>query len=170
MARSEMWTGTDPVYVPYDGPRDFTVRTVVSENGELVSDLPFRDLFVAAGNRWGVPPQILASMAKAESGFTLDAVSPDNAQGILQFLPTTANWMGVDPSNPASAIDGAARYIRAELEKFDDMAMAVAAYNAGSGAVSRYGGIPPYAETEAYVEKVLRYAGWEEAASKSEMV
>ncbi|HBU75112.1 MAG TPA: hypothetical protein DEB38_02455 [Acidimicrobiaceae bacterium] len=170
MSRSEMLTGTDPVYVPYDGPRDFTVRNVLSDSGELVSDLPFRDLFVAAGNRWGVPPQILASMAKVESEFNLDAVSPDNAQGMLQFLPTTANWMGVDPSNPASAIDGAARYIRAELEKFDDMAMAVAAYNAGSGAVSRYEGIPPYAETEAYVEKVLGYAGWEESASESEIV
>ena len=71
MSRSEMLTGTDPVYVPYDGPRDFTVRTVVSENGELVSDLPFRDLFVAAGNRWGVPPQILATWPKQNQGSPL---------------------------------------------------------------------------------------------------
>lgn len=160
MSRQELLTGTDPVYVEYDGPRDFTVVSVVDEAGDLVADLPFRDVFIAAGNRWGVPPEILAGMAKAESGFNLDAVSPDNAQGLMQFLPSTATWMGVDPSNPASAIDGAARYIRAELEKFDDMELAIAAYNAGSGNVSKYDGIPPFAETQAYVPRVLSFAGW----------
>ena len=160
MSRQELLTGTDPVYVEYDGPRDFTVVSVVDDAGDLAADLPFRDVFIAAGNRWGVPPEILAGMAKAESGFNLDAVSPDNAQGLMQFLPSTATWMGVDPSNPASAIDGAARYIRAELEKFDDMELAIAAYNAGSGNVSKYDGIPPFAETQAYVPRVLSFAGW----------
>lgn len=160
MSRQELLTGTDPVYVDYGGPRDFTVVSVIDDAGALSSDLPFRDLFIAAGNRWGVPPEILAGIAKAESGFNLDAVSPDNAQGLMQFLPSTADWMGVDPSNPASAIDGAARYIRAELDKFDDMSLAIAAYNAGSGNVSKYGGIPPFAETQAYVPKVLSFAGW----------
>ena len=117
----------------------------------------------------GSSPQILASMAKAESGFTLDAVSPDNAQGILQFLPTTANWMGVDPSNQHQRSMVLLATSEPNLRSSTTWRWQ-SPHTTRLRAVSRYGGIPPYAETEAYVEKVLRYAGWEEAASKSEMV
>jgi soluble lytic murein transglycosylase-like protein len=73
----------------------------------------------------------------------------------MQFMPATAASMGVDPWDPASAVDGAARYLRASLDQFGSTELAVASYNAGRGAVARHGGIPPYPETRNYVRKVL---------------
>jgi soluble lytic murein transglycosylase-like protein len=70
-------------------------------------------------------------------------------------MPATAAEMGVDAFDPASAVDGAARYLRKSLDQFGSFELAIASYNAGRGAVSRYGGIPPYPETQNYVEKVL---------------
>jgi soluble lytic murein transglycosylase-like protein len=74
----------------------------------------------------------------------------------MQFMPATAAEMGVDPSDPASAIDGAARYLRTSIDQFGSTELAIASYNAGRGAVSRFGGIPPYPETQNYVEKVTQ--------------
>lgn len=116
---------------------------------------PYRALFLEAGTRWNVDPALLAAVAQAESAFRPDAVSPVGAQGLMQFMPATAAEMGVDPWNPASAIDGAARYLRRSLDTFGEADLAIASYNAGRGAVSRHGGIPPYRETRNYVQKVL---------------
>jgi len=115
----------------------------------------YQALFIEAGRRWNVDPKLLAAVAQAESGFNPNAKSPAGAQGLMQFMPATAAEMGVDPWNPASAIDGAARYLRASLDRFGSTELAVASYNAGRGAVARYGGVPPYRETRAYVDKVL---------------
>ncbi|MGH1489483.1 MAG: transglycosylase SLT domain-containing protein [Acidimicrobiales bacterium] len=114
----------------------------------------YEPMFEAAGERWGVDPALLAAVAQTESGFNRYAVSPVGAQGLMQFMPATAAEMGVDPSDPASAIDGAARYLRTSIDQFGSTDLAIASYNAGRGAVSRYGGIPPYNETQNYVEKV----------------
>ncbi len=116
---------------------------------------PFAELFEAAGRRHNVDPALLAAVAKAESGFDTSAVSPVGAQGLMQFMPATAQEMGVDPWDPASAIDGAARYLRNSLDRFGSVDLAVASYNAGPGAVARHGGIPPYPETQNYVRTVL---------------
>lgn len=116
---------------------------------------PFVPLFEQAGARYGIDPALLAAVAWTESGFRPDAVSSAGALGLMQIMPGTAAHLGVDPRDPAQAVDGAARYLRAQLDAFGgDTTLALAAYNAGPGAVRQHGGVPPYAETMAYVQKV----------------
>lgn len=122
----------------------------------------YQSMFVAAGNAHGVDPALLAAVAQVESNFNPNAISPSGARGLMQFMPTTAAAMGVNPDDPASAIDGAARYLRENLDRFGTVPLALAAYNAGPGAVQRFGGIPPYAETQRYVVKVQEL--WKENA------
>ncbi len=107
----------------------------------------------------GIPSSLLAGLIQQESGFNPDAVSSAGAEGIAQFMPATAAGMGVDPYDPTSAINGAAQMLGSYTKQFGSYADALAAYNAGSAAVERYGGIPPYTETQAYVPAVLSLAG-----------
>jgi soluble lytic murein transglycosylase-like protein len=122
--------------------------------GAGLAGVPYADLFTAAGARHGVQPALLAAVAQVESGFDPAAVSPAGATGLMQFMPATAAGLGVDPANPASAVDGAARYLRQLTDRFGSTELALAAYNAGPGTVARSGGIPPYPETRSYVGKV----------------
>ncbi|WP_369136743.1 transglycosylase SLT domain-containing protein [Modestobacter versicolor] len=122
--------------------------------GGSVAGVPYADLFNQAGARHGVAPALLAAVAKTESGFNSSAVSPAGATGLMQFMPATAKGLGVDATDPASAIDGAARYLAGLTKQFGSTDLALAAYNAGPGTVQRYGGVPPYAETTSYVQKV----------------
>ena len=115
----------------------------------------FEQLFQAAGARHGVSPALLASVAKAESGLNPRAVSSAGAQGLMQLMPDTAKSLGVDAFDPAQAVDGAARLLKSHLETFGSTELALAAYNAGPGAVRRHGGVPPYAETQTYVRRVI---------------
>jgi hypothetical protein len=123
-----------------------------------LAGVPYSDLFSRAGSRYGVDPSLLAAMASQESGFNASAVSPAGAQGLMQFMPATAAGLGVNPLDPGSAIDGAARYLSSLKKQFGSTDLALAAYNAGPGTVSRYGGIPPYAETQKYVRAVMSKA------------
>ncbi len=116
----------------------------------------FVPAFTAAAQATGVDARLLASVAWTESGFNAAAVSRAGAQGLMQIMPATARGLGVDPTDPQQAALGAARYLAENLQKFDGRTdLALAAYNAGPGAVRKHGGIPPYAETQAYVSKVL---------------
>jgi peptidoglycan DL-endopeptidase CwlO len=112
-------------------------------------------LFLASAARYGLSPQLLAAVGKVESGFNPNAVSPAGAQGLMQLMPSTAASLGVDPHDPAQAIDGAARLLSQNLARFGSVPLAVAAYNAGSGAVQTYGGVPPFPETQTYVQRVM---------------
>lgn len=116
----------------------------------------FADDFAAAERQYNLPSGILAAVAQAESGGRSDAVSSAGAQGLMQLMPGTAAALGVgDPFDPTQAIRGAAQYLSDNLAAFDgSVTKALAAYNAGPGAVRQYGGVPPYAETQNYVRQI----------------
>jgi len=121
---------------------------------------PYDDLIAQAAQANGVDPALLKGLIRQESNFDPNAHSPAGATGLTQLMPATAAGLGVgDTSDPAQAIEGGAKYLRQQLDRFGgDEAKALAAYNAGPGAVQRFGGVPPYAETQGYVQKVLGYA------------
>ena len=128
-----------------------------------VEGTPFASLFNAAGTKYGVSPALLAAVAKQESGFRPDAVSPAGARGLMQLMPGTAKGLGVTNAfDPAQAVDGAARMLRDLTRRFGSPELALAAYNAGPGAVLKYDGIPPYPETQHYVRNVM--ASWKALA------
>ncbi len=121
---------------------------------------PFAADIQAAAARHGIDPALLTGLIRAESNFDPNATSPAGAQGLTQLMPATAAGLGVtNPLDPAQAIEGGAKYLRQQLDRFGgDASKALAAYNAGPGAVERFGGIPPYEETQNYVRRVLGYA------------
>ncbi|NMO50189.1 transglycosylase SLT domain-containing protein [Actinoplanes sp. TBRC 11911] len=128
----------------------------LSGTGSL-SGVPYADLFVQAGQKYGVSPKLLAAVAKVESGYNPNAVSKVGAQGLMQLMPSTARGLGVrDSFDPEQAINGGAKLLAHNLREFKSLPLALAAYNAGGGAVHKYGGIPPFAETQAYVPKVRK--------------
>jgi peptidoglycan DL-endopeptidase CwlO len=149
----------DPTLIRRVLPDATSTPAVASARGAgSLAGVPYADLFTQAGSRHGVDPAVLAAMAKTESGFDSSAVSAAGARGLMQFMPATAAGLGVDTSDAASSIDGAARYLSSLTEQFGSTPLALAAYNAGPGTVQRYGGIPPYAETQSYVQKVTSAA------------
>jgi len=117
-------------------------------------------LITETARRHGVDPELVRAVVSVESAFHPDAVSPKGAQGLMQLMPSTARSLGVtDALDPASNVEGGTRFLRALIDRYHgDVKRALAAYNAGEGAVARHGGIPPYPETRAYVEKVLERA------------
>ena len=115
-----------------------------------------KDLIREAAERAGLPPAFVASVAQVESGFQAKAVSPKGAIGVMQLMPATAKALGADPNDLRQNIDAGTRLLRDLLLKYDgDVVKALAAYNAGSGAVARYQGLPPFDETRRYVNKVI---------------
>lgn len=125
----------------------------------------FQALIEAAARRYDLDPALLNAVIQQESGFKPNVVSPAGAVGLMQLMPGTARSMGVtNPFDPAQNIDGGARYLRTQLDRFGSLPLALAAYNAGPGAVHKFGGIPPYAETQRYVRAVSalyeRYKEW----------
>src|SRR3954451_13360627 len=121
---------------------------------------PFAAEIDAAATRNGVDPALLRAVMRQESNFNADARSPAGAMGLTQLMPATAAGLGVtNPSDPAQSIEGGAKYLKQQLDRFGgDVSKALAAYNAGPGAVQKYNGVPPYAETQNYVRNVTAYA------------
>ncbi len=139
-------------------------HTLAGVSGETVRrEERFADIIARAAAQYGLRPELLRAVITAESNFNPNAVSRAGAQGLMQLMPGTAAGLGVtNPFDPEQNIFGGARYLRAQLDRFHgDERLALAAYNAGPGAVSRYHGIPPFPETQHYVTRVLSLANSE---------
>ena len=136
---------------------------------DITPDVPFGELIHDAARRHGLNPELVAAVARAESAFRADAVSVKGARGLMQLMPATAEWLGVELQHvhdPALNLDAGARYLRRLADKFeDDLSLVLAAYNAGEGTVARYGGVPPYRETQNYLKRIFGFLGVEESAS-----
>jgi len=134
-----------------------SVAALTPAAAELV---PFVREIAAAANKYGVDAALLAGLVKQESNFNPRAQSGVGAKGLTQLMDGTARGLGVtDAFDPAQALDGGARFLAGLLKQFHgDEKLALAAYNAGPGAVQKFGGIPPYQETQRYVPKVLGFA------------
>lgn len=146
--------------VRYDKPEMLTGRVsdrIASVNPE--QRRRWRNTIVRIAKQHRLDPALLHAVISAESSFIPEAVSEAGAMGMMQLMPSTAQRFGVDdPFDPEANIDGGARYLRHLLDRFADLNLALAAYNAGEAAVQSYGNIiPPYPETQRYVEKVLAY-------------
>lgn len=124
------------------------------------STLTPKELVTEAAMRHGLPPEFVHSVASAESAYKVNAVSHKGAIGVMQLMPGTAQMLNADPNNVEQNIDAGTRHLRDLLIKYQDdpnpVRRALAAYNAGAGAVSKYNGVPPYRETQQYVEKVIQ--------------
>jgi hypothetical protein len=145
--------------VPPSLVRGFVPDEVLDELDVPGGDV--RALAAAAARRHGLDPELVLAVVAVESGFRPQAVSPKGAQGLMQLMPKTASELGVaDAFDPEQNLDGGVRHLGSLLSLYGgDVRRALAAYNAGEGAVARHNGVPPYAETRAYVERVLaRYS------------
>ena len=133
------------------------VVTTPSVSAErLPSDSAYLDTIQRVAQKYGVDPKLVSAVAEVESGFNPNAVSSAGAVGIMQLMPETAASLGVNPYDAQQNIEGGTRYLRQLMDAFPgDLRRAVAAYNAGPQTVREYGGVPPYGETQAYVDSVL---------------
>jgi soluble lytic murein transglycosylase-like protein len=153
-----------PLTAPTTSPLPTTTTASTSPTafaaGEETGSVPFASTIEAACAKYGLNPNLLAGLIEQESHFDPTVGSAAGAQGLTELMPETASSLGVtDPHDPTQSIEGGARLLSEKLKEFGgNTELALAAYNAGSGAVQQYNGIPPYPETEQYVQKVLGYA------------
>lgn len=148
----------------YDGSvrlrPDYSKETAATEDSSNVSYRgnykgAYLEVARAAARKHGVPEDMFLRLVQQESGWNAGAVSNKGATGLAQLMPGTAARLGVDPNVPEQNLDGGARYLRMMYDRFGSWRLALAAYNAGPGAVEQHGGIPPYTETKNYVAAIL---------------
>ncbi len=160
---------TDVLRVEPDEEVDAEPATPVAPHAGVVDSTPrtIEQMVREAAFKYALPRSLVRAVARAESALDPAAISPKGAQGVMQLMPGTARELGVDNVfDPAQNIDAGARRLRQLLEKYDGrVAEALAAYNAGAGAVTRHRGVPPYRETRGYIRRVVKDF---EASEKSE--
>lgn len=154
------YTGTNHVFYPSTLSNLLTTSTQVpiSTTKNRTHDLKgYAHIIKKAADQFNLPERLITSIIQHESNFNSQAVSAAGAQGLMQLMPGTARFLGVkDSFNPEQNIIGGAKYLRQMLNQFNgNIELALAAYNAGPGNVKKYGGIPPFKETQGYVKKVL---------------
>lgn len=150
---------SSPVATPIAGRRALDFRKNDENN--------FHDAIEMYGEQYGVDAKLIAAIVRCESNFNPMAVSPKGAQGLMQLMPDTARMVNVDdPFDPLQNLDGGIRHFKSLLTTFGDTRLALAAYNAGEGAVRKYNGIPPFTETRNYVDTIMSlYHGKGKAAA-----
>ncbi len=143
--------------VPASVLQSLSAASSSSDHTSSISKTDYQSAIEEAAAKFNVPAKLIEAVIKQESGFNADAVSSAGATGLMQLMPSTAKFLGVDDAkDPLQNIMGGTKYLRQMLDKFDgDMSLALAAYNAGPGNVSKYNGIPPFKETQNYVKKIL---------------
>ena len=134
-----------------------SIRHIAASNASptTTSSSSLNSTFAAASSYYNLPPGLLSAVAKVESNYNPQAVSPAGAVGIMQIMPSTAQGMGINPADPVQAIFAAGQLLSEKLNHFGSVPLALAAYNAGDGAVEASGGVPPYQETQSYISKVI---------------
>ena len=162
-ASVRLYTKDGVTEVPTDSVASFEAEEYIAPSvapPKVDAPLPVRDtrtLVRDAALRSGLPPSLVESVARVESALRPEAISPKGALGVMQLMPATARKLDADPRDTAQNIDAGARLLRELLIKYGgDVVKALSAYNAGEGAVDRYRGMPPYRETQDYVDKVIR--------------
>lgn len=152
---SLQYNGLNSVYLP-NGLQTAISNPVASSLASKTGEHDFTDFIRRAAERYRLPENLISSVIKQESNFNSSAVSGAGAMGLMQLMPGTAKLLGVtDGFDPEQNIMGGAKYLRQMLDQFGTIETALAAYNAGPGNVRKYGGIPPFKETEQYVSNVL---------------
>jgi len=149
----------DPDEVPYpEEPTSSADALAVARPGRPLTG-PYADVIEAAASRHGLDPNLVHALIRAESNYEPRARSRTGAKGLMQLMPATARQYAVsDPYDPGANIDAGVRHLKYLLGRFD-VGLALAAYNAGEGAVRVYGGLPPFTETRNYVARILRQIG-----------
>jgi len=149
--------GGGEVHLPPSAVRGFVPDEVLDEVEGAPAGSDLRGLVEQAARRHGLDPALVLAVVSVESGFRPQAVSPKGAQGLMQLMPRTAASLGVeDALDPGQNVDAGVRHLESLVRLYGgNLTRALAAYNAGQGAVARHGGVPPYRETRAYVRRVL---------------
>ncbi len=137
-------------------PTSFSSVLDKAQGGAVPSEVaPYKAMIERSAARWGVDPALIQAVIQHESGGNANATSDAGAMGLMQLMPATARALGVTNAyDPAQSIDAGTHYLSTQLQRFGDTKLAIAAYDAGGAAVARYGGIPPYAETQASVPAI----------------
>lgn len=138
---------------PEQAPRELSLA--LTKERFYTSEVPFGGIIYREAVRNNLPPELVAAVIESESDFRVRLVSVKNAQGLMQIIPETGRLMGcADPFDPDDNVAAGTKYLRYLLDRFGDQRMALAAYNAGEGNIERFGGIPPFPETQDYLRRV----------------
>ena len=159
----------EPDEVPYIEPpiekveqiQETPVAGVLEQDRPVLDGTPYAEIIAAAAEAHGVDPMLVRALIQVESGYRPRARSPRGAMGLMQLMPSTAREYNVrHPFEPKANIEAGNKHLKTLIDRFgDDVGLALAAYNAGPGAVEKFNGIPPYRETRSYVSRILALAG-----------
>ena len=148
-----------PVAAPPQDTSEVEAPKATSTRHKAVNPGLYKSVIEGLASKYDIPSKLLMSVVHSESGFNPNATSSAGAIGLMQLMPGTARDLGVDPTDPMQNLEGGTRYLKQQLDRFGSVPLALAAYNAGPGAVKKYGGVPPFKETRDYVDKVMEGVG-----------